>query len=130
MLTTLNFQFLYHKPQLCSYFTHIMTHLHLANDFWNLNILKLYFEFQKKSTTTILKLWMFFICASWMVVCHHFNFFPSKFLYLKSPWPSADFGVLTFKSPSLKSKFNSWLFKFLQHSYKSFSTDFLDPCDL
>jgi hypothetical protein len=44
MIIILNFIFLYHKPQFCSYVMHIMTHLHLANDFWNLNIVKLYFK--------------------------------------------------------------------------------------
>jgi len=42
-----NLYFLYHKPQLCSYAIHIMTHLHLVNDSWNLNILKLYFKFKQ-----------------------------------------------------------------------------------
>jgi len=32
---------------------HIMTHLNLADAFWNLNILKLYFELKKISSTTI-----------------------------------------------------------------------------
>jgi hypothetical protein len=48
MLNILSFKFLFHKSQLCSYVIHIITHLHLANDFRNLNILKLYFEFLKK----------------------------------------------------------------------------------
>jgi hypothetical protein len=34
MLTILSFSFLSHKPQLCSYVIHIMTHLHLKNDSW------------------------------------------------------------------------------------------------
>jgi hypothetical protein len=44
MITTSSFSFLYYKPKLCSYVTHIMTHLHLANKSWILNILKFYFE--------------------------------------------------------------------------------------
>jgi hypothetical protein len=54
MLTILGFSFLYHKPQLCSFVNHIMTHLHIANDFKNLNILNLYLEFLKISSNTIL----------------------------------------------------------------------------
>jgi hypothetical protein len=53
-LITLNFIFLYHKPQLCLYVIQIMTHLHIVNDYWNLNILKLYFEFLETSSTTFL----------------------------------------------------------------------------
>jgi hypothetical protein len=44
MIIILSFIFLYHKPQFYSYVIHIMTHLHLTNDFLNLNILELYFE--------------------------------------------------------------------------------------
>jgi hypothetical protein len=53
MLTTLSFKFFYYKSQLCSYVIHIMTHLHIANDSRNLNILKLYFEFLKISSIII-----------------------------------------------------------------------------
>jgi hypothetical protein len=82
MIITLSFNFLYHKSKLCSYVIQIMTHLHLANDSWNLKFLKLYFEFLKISSVTILKLWVFFICG-W-VGYHHFkknshqNFFDQK----------------------------------------------------
>jgi hypothetical protein len=33
MINILGFDFLYHKPKLCSHGIQIMTHLHLANDF-------------------------------------------------------------------------------------------------
>jgi hypothetical protein len=55
MITTLSFSFLYHKQNICSYVIHIMTYLHLANDFWKLKILKLYFEFLEPSNTNISK---------------------------------------------------------------------------
>jgi len=50
MINTWNFNFMYHKTQLCLYVIHIMTHLHSTFDFEILNILKLYFELKKFQT--------------------------------------------------------------------------------
>jgi hypothetical protein len=50
------FYFFFHKPKYFSYVIHIMPHLHLENDYWNRKFLKLYVEFLKISSTTILKL--------------------------------------------------------------------------
>jgi hypothetical protein len=107
MITTLNISFLYHKPWLCSYVIHIMTHLHLANDFWNLNILKLYFEFLKISSITILKLECF-SCVNGRLSpfqknSHH-NLFIKRILSLV--FYKTNFGVLKFKSPLLKLNLN------------------------
>jgi len=43
MIINLNFNVLYHKSQFCSYVIHIMTHLHLANDFLKFEHFKIIF---------------------------------------------------------------------------------------
>ncbi len=80
MIIVLSFSLLCHKPQLCSYGIHIMTNLHLANDSWNLNILKFYFEFLKIWNTIFLIMNVFHM---WMVGYHHFNFFLISILFIK-----------------------------------------------
>jgi hypothetical protein len=97
------FIFLYHKPKLCSYVIHIMTHLHLANDFWNLEILKLYFEFLKISSTTIFN----YECFSYVDGrLSSFQKNPIRIFLLKEFFSlmlyKTDFGVLKF--PLLKPK--------------------------
>jgi hypothetical protein len=135
MKPTLSFSFLYHKPQLCSYVIHIMTHLHLEFYFWNLNILKLYCEFLKISNTNIWKLWVFFIWGWYVIIffkIYHQIFYIKRVLNLK--FYKTNLGVLKFKSPLLKPKLNlvnkMKIWKILQHSYKSFSTNFLDQYDI
>jgi len=72
----------YFKPQLYSYVIQIMIHLYLANDFRNLNILKLCFEFLKKFKYHNFKIMNAF--CTWIVVgYHHFNCFPIKISLLK-----------------------------------------------
>ncbi len=105
MIFILTFNLFYHKPQCFSYVIHIITHLHLTNDYWNLNILKLYFEFLKFSSTTI----MSDFCV-WMVGYHHLAFFPHQNFLLKKFLSRVlykfDFLVLKLKSLLLKLKLN------------------------
>jgi hypothetical protein len=105
MITTLSFNFLYYKPKLCSYVIHIMTHLHLANDFWNLKFLKWYFEFLRISSIKIFQLWILFICR-WSVI--NISIFSHQFFFVKRVFRlvlyNIDFGVFKFKSFLLKPK--------------------------
>jgi len=84
-----------------------MIHLHLTKQFWNLNILKLYFEFIKKSHIIILKLWMFLYVdsrlSSFQLFSHQFFFTKRIFSLL---FYKTDFLVLKFKCPILKPKVN------------------------
>jgi len=107
MLTTLNFSFLYPKPQLCSYVICIMTHLHLANDFKNLNILKSYLELRKSQVPQSLN----YECISNLDGTlssfqknSHQHFFIKRILSLMLY--KIDFLVLKFKSLLLKPKLN------------------------
>jgi hypothetical protein len=129
MIITLSFSFSYHKPQLCSYVIHIMTHLHLANDSWNLNALKLYFELKTFSNTTIFN----YECFSYVHDrLSSFQFFAHQFLFINKVFSlvlyKINFWVLKFKSPWWKPIFNllnfKWFFWIIQNSYKSFDTIF------
>jgi hypothetical protein len=102
MLIIWNFSFLYHKTQFCSYAIHIMTHLHLANDSWNLNILKLYFQISQ---------FLNYECYSNVDGrLLPFQFFSYQNLSIRRIFILVlykfDFGVLKIKNPLLKRKFN------------------------
>jgi hypothetical protein len=101
------FSFLYHKAQLCSYINHIMTHLHIANDSWNLNILNLYLEFLKISSNTILNYECFLNLDARLD--HHFILSHQIFFIKRSlslVLYKIDFRVLKFKSLLLNPKLN------------------------
>ncbi len=110
MITTLSFSFLYHKPQLCSYVIHIMTHLHLANDYWNLKFPKLYFEFLMFQVSQIFNYECFHM---WMVGYHHFKKILNKISLIKGSlaWGFKNSKVLLLK-PIQFIKLNIY-FKFL-----------------
>jgi hypothetical protein len=72
--------FLYHKPKICAYVIHIMIHLHLANDFWNLKFLKLYQIFKNFKYQFFLIMNIFLM---WIVGYHHFKKIPIKIPLLK-----------------------------------------------
>jgi len=106
MISILTFIFFYHKPQFFSYFIHIITHLHLTNDSWNLNILKLHFEFLNFQVPQFNYEWLLRVhgrLPSFSFFFHQ-NFFIKKFLSLVLY--KFDFLVLKFKSPLLKPKLN------------------------
>jgi hypothetical protein len=77
MIINLRFSVLYKKSQLYLYAIHITTYLHLAIDFWDLNILKLYCEFQKFQGPQILN----YECFSYVDgKLSSFTFFSHQFL--------------------------------------------------
>jgi len=84
-----------------------MIHLHLINDYSNLNILKLYFEFLKTSSIIFFNYECFSgvdgRLSSFQKKSYQ-NLFIKKFISLVLH--KTNFGVLKFKNPLLKSKLN------------------------
>jgi hypothetical protein len=106
-MTIFIFSFLYHKPQLCSNVMQIMAHLHLANDSWNLKILKLHFEFLKISSTTNFNYECFSYVnnrlSSFQKKSHQNSFIKNV---LTVVFYKTDIGVLKFKNHLLNPKLN------------------------
>jgi hypothetical protein len=81
MLITLNFIFLYHKLQLCSYVIHIMIHFTWQMTFEIWTFRNYILNFKKKIRHHNFLIMNVF--QMWMVGYHHFNFFSIKIYLLK-----------------------------------------------
>jgi len=130
MITTLNFNYLYDKPKIWS-----ICHMHydpFTSNNWFLKFEKIEIIFSISKNFKYHKSLIMSVFHMWMVGYEIISiFFPSNFLISLMLY-KFDFGVLKFKSPLLKpnSKFKSKWLKKTQHSYKSFSTNFLDQHDI